>query len=130
MPFDIALSELAVVAIIALVVLGPEKLPVAMRTVGRWIGKAKHTFSTVKNEINRELQIEELRSQIQQQQEQMEKLAQDGQQSIDDFARTTQQQIEDTQEEFRREMEEQQNSILPPTSDKPNDDVETSKHHD
>lgn len=115
MPFDIGFLELCLVAIIALLILGPERLPVAARTVGTWIGKAKHAFSSVKDEINRELQIEELRKQIKEQQEQVEQLVNSGQESVDDFARTTQAQIEETREAFQKEMEQQ--TIHPQSTD-------------
>ncbi|WMS86438.1 Sec-independent protein translocase protein TatB [Pleionea litopenaei] len=72
MPFDIGFLELCLVTIVGLVVLGPERLPVAARAIGRWIGKARRAFSSFKQEIDRELQIDELRQQIKQQQQQMD----------------------------------------------------------
>jgi len=102
MPFDIGFFELCVVAIVALLVLGPERLPVAAKTLGRWIGKARKAFSSVKDEINRELQIEELREQIRQQQETVNELI--GKKELDDLARETQKQIDETREQFNKEM--------------------------
>ncbi len=59
--FDIAFSEMLVIAVIALVVIGPEKLPKVARTVGHLLGKAQRYVSDVKSEINREMEIDELR---------------------------------------------------------------------
>ena len=58
--FDIAFSELVVIAIIALIVIGPEKLPKVARTVGLLLGRMQRYINTVKTDINRELQFEEL----------------------------------------------------------------------
>jgi sec-independent protein translocase protein TatB len=59
--FDIAFSEMLIIAVIALLVIGPEKLPKVARTVGHLLGKAQRYVSDVKSEINREMEIEELR---------------------------------------------------------------------
>jgi sec-independent protein translocase protein TatB len=58
--FDIGFSELVLVAIVALVVLGPERLPKAARVAGMWVGRARRTLVSVKQEIDRELRAEEL----------------------------------------------------------------------
>ncbi len=62
--FDSSFSELVVVCVIALVVLGPERLPGAMRTLGLWIGRLSRTFSTLKSEIEREIGMDEIRRQL------------------------------------------------------------------
>ncbi|MGB1239383.1 MAG: Sec-independent protein translocase protein TatB [Pseudomonadales bacterium] len=58
---DIGFTELLLIAIVALVVLGPEKLPVAVRTLGLWIGKAKRTISGIQSEISEELRLDEMK---------------------------------------------------------------------
>lgn len=58
--FDVAFSELIVIAVIALVVIGPEKLPRVARTVGTIAGRLQRYVSTFKAEIEREMQMEEL----------------------------------------------------------------------
>ena len=63
MPFDIGFLELLVIFVIALVVLGPERMPKAMETLGRWIGKAKRSVTQFNQQVNRELEIEELKKQ-------------------------------------------------------------------
>ena len=58
--FDIAFSELLVIAIVALLVIGPEKLPKVARTVGALTGRMQRYVAQVKDEINREARFEEL----------------------------------------------------------------------
>jgi sec-independent protein translocase protein TatB len=59
--FDIGFSEMMVIAIIALVVIGPEKLPKMARTIGILAGRLQRYVSDVKADINREIEIDELR---------------------------------------------------------------------
>jgi sec-independent protein translocase protein TatB len=58
--FEIGIWELVLIMVIALIVLGPERLPEVARTVGRWVGKARGMVRSVKAEIDRELAAEEL----------------------------------------------------------------------
>ncbi|HTN48625.1 MAG TPA: Sec-independent protein translocase protein TatB [Burkholderiaceae bacterium] len=59
--FDFSFGELAVIGAVALVVLGPERLPKVARTVGEWAGKAQRYVSQVKADINREMEVAELK---------------------------------------------------------------------
>ena len=59
--FDVGFSEMIVVAIIALIVLGPEKLPKVARTVGHLLGRMQRYVNDVKADINREVELDELR---------------------------------------------------------------------
>lgn len=62
--FDIGFQELLLVAIVALLVLGPERLPGALRTLGLWMGRMRRSFNAVKNEIEREIGMDEIRRQL------------------------------------------------------------------
>jgi sec-independent protein translocase protein TatB len=53
--FGISFSELLLVGLVALLVLGPERLPGAARTAGLWIGRLKRSFNTIKAEVEREI---------------------------------------------------------------------------
>lgn len=59
--FDIGFAELLIIAVVALLVLGPEKLPTAVRTLGLWVGKFRRTVSGIQAEISEELRLDELR---------------------------------------------------------------------
>ncbi len=59
--FDVGFWELAVIAVVALMVLGPERLPRAARTAGLWISKARRTVTAMKADIERELDMEEMK---------------------------------------------------------------------
>lgn len=59
--FDIGISEIGVIAVIALVVIGPERLPKVARTVGTLLGRAQRYVNDVKAEVNREMELEELK---------------------------------------------------------------------
>ncbi|MBL8504954.1 MAG: twin-arginine translocase subunit TatB [Methylobacillus glycogenes] len=58
--FDIAFSELVVIGVVALIVIGPEKLPKVARTVGLLLGRVQRYVNGVKSDISRELRFEEL----------------------------------------------------------------------
>ena len=59
--FDIGFSELLVIGVVALVVIGPEKLPRMARTLGHLAGRLQRYVADVKADINREIELEELR---------------------------------------------------------------------
>jgi len=55
--FEIGFSELLLVGVVALLVLGPERLPVAMRTVGRGLGQARQAMNTLRAQAEREIDM-------------------------------------------------------------------------
>ena len=59
--FDVGISEIMVIAVVALIVLGPEKLPKTARTLGHLFGRLQRYVSDVKADINRELALDELK---------------------------------------------------------------------
>lgn len=59
--FDISFTELIVIAVVALVVIGPERLPKVARTAGHLLGRLQRYVSDVKSDIQREMQLEELK---------------------------------------------------------------------
>jgi sec-independent protein translocase protein TatB len=69
--FDVGFSELVLVGVIALVVLGPERLPRAARTAGLWLGRARAMAQRFTAEIDRELKAEELRQSLREQTRQL-----------------------------------------------------------
>lgn len=59
--FDFSIGELGVIGVVALVVLGPERMPKVARAVGEWIGKAQRYVNEVKSDINREIELADLK---------------------------------------------------------------------
>ncbi|MCI0994338.1 Sec-independent protein translocase subunit TatB [Pseudomonas corrugata] len=62
--FGISFTELLLVGLVALLVLGPERLPGAARTAGLWIGRLKRSFNAIKQEVEREIGADEIRRQL------------------------------------------------------------------
>ena len=85
--FDIGFSELIVIAIVALVVIGPERLPRVARTAGHLLGRMQRYVNEVKADIDREMQIDELKKL----QAQMQESARSFENSINAEARALQQ---------------------------------------
>ncbi|NEV62740.1 Sec-independent protein translocase protein TatB [Thiorhodococcus minor] len=65
--FDVGFQELLLIGVVALIVVGPERLPKLARVAGMWIGRARRTLSSVKQEIDRELKTEELKEVLERQ---------------------------------------------------------------
>ena len=88
--FDIGFFELVVVAVVALLVLGPERLPHAVRMAGAFMGKARRMMANVRDEFEREVQLSEMQQRIK---EQLEKSGlEDARKALEDTKRS----IEDT----------------------------------
>ena len=62
--FEVGFSEICMVGLVALLVIGPEKLPKVARMAGFWVAKSKRMLASVKQEINEEFQAEELRQSL------------------------------------------------------------------
>ena len=84
--FDIGFSELLVIGLVALIVIGPQKLPRVARTAGHLLGRLQRYVADVKADINREIELEELRKMrdsMHQAASEMQKAASDVQSSVD-----------------------------------------------
>ena|SRR5689334_19578654 len=84
--FDIGFSELLVIGIVALIVIGPQKLPRVARTAGHLLGRLQRYVADVKADINREIELEELRKMrdsMQQAASEMKQAASDMQSAVD-----------------------------------------------
>ncbi|HYM85200.1 MAG TPA: Sec-independent protein translocase protein TatB [Pseudoxanthomonas sp.] len=94
--FGISSGELFFIAIIALIVLGPERLPKATRLAGMWVRRARTQWHSVKDELERELAAEELKRSLQ-----------DAQSAL----RDTEQKIRDSGSEAQREFDKMRASL-------------------
>jgi len=79
---DLGLSKLAIIGVVALVVIGPEKLPKVARMAGTLYGRAQRYLHDVKSEVSREIELEELRNLQKNVQEQAQSIKADVEQSI------------------------------------------------
>jgi sec-independent protein translocase protein TatB len=73
---DIGFSEFTFIVIIAIIVLGPEKLPEALKTTGKFIGRIKRMWKDATADIRREIELEEMREEMKKYKEELEKLQQ------------------------------------------------------
>ena len=62
--FDIGFLELLIVALIALIVLGPERLPTAIKVTAIWVGRVRRSFQNIRTEIERELNVDDIRRDV------------------------------------------------------------------
>lgn len=117
--FDIGFSELLVIAVVALIVLGPERLPKAARFAGLWVRRARAQWYSVKDELERELASEELKRNLKDAQDALR----DTEQRIRDSARETKRQFEDVRQAVRDDAkalrEDVESAITPPALARP-----------
>lgn len=81
--FEAGFLEMLVVGIVALLVIGPERLPKVARTIGRWLGKARAFIANTRADIERELKADEMRAILQRQEEELRQLRDMVQQNTD-----------------------------------------------
>src|SRR5690606_5936120 len=62
--FDVSFAELALILVVGLVVLGPERLPGVIRTGSLWLAKIRRSFNEVRAEIEREVQLDEIKREL------------------------------------------------------------------
>jgi sec-independent protein translocase protein TatB len=62
--FDIGFPELVVVSVVALLVIGPKKLPETIRTISLWTGRIQRSFASIRREIESEVGADEIRQQL------------------------------------------------------------------
>ncbi|MCL7928508.1 Sec-independent protein translocase protein TatB [Halomonas llamarensis] len=83
---DIGFLELLIIAVVGLLVLGPERLPRAARTAGLWVGKIKRTVSGMQREISSQLEAEELRQKLNDQQKSLDDSLKKAKQDVESLA--------------------------------------------
>jgi sec-independent protein translocase protein TatB len=97
--FDIAFSEIVVIAVVALVVIGPERLPKVARTLGHMFGRLQRYVNEVKSDISREMELDELRklqSEVQTAARELESSVSQAAQSVDAGVRSIESQLNET----------------------------------
>ena len=92
--FDIGFSELLVIGVVALIVIGPEKLPRMARTVGHLAGRLQRYVADVKADINREIELDELR-----------KMRDSMQQAASNFESSVQSEVNKTESDLNKSVQ-------------------------
>jgi sec-independent protein translocase protein TatB len=92
--FDIGFTELMVIGVVALIVIGPEKLPRVARTVGHLAGRLQRYVADVKADINREIELDELR-----------KMRDSMQQAASNFETSVQSELSKTEAELNKSVQ-------------------------
>ncbi|CNI35940.1 Sec-independent protein translocase protein TatB [Yersinia massiliensis] len=110
--FDIGFSELLLVLVIGLVVLGPERLPVAVRTVSSWIRTLRSLAATVQNELAQELKVQEL-------QDSLKKAEQAGLQNLTPELKASMDELKEAAEALKRSYRSDIGSEAPHTIHNP-----------
>jgi sec-independent protein translocase protein TatB len=104
--FDIGFSEMIIIGVIALIVLGPEKLPRVARTVGHLLGRMQRYVNDVKADINREVELDELR-----------KLQKEMQNTAQSIEQTVKGEMSAVESEFRQIGDSTQKALSDPAAD-------------
>jgi len=92
--FDVGFSEIMVIAVVALIVIGPERLPKVARTLGHLFGRAQRYVNEVKTDIQREMELDELK-----------KLQTSVQDTVNSIENTVRQEVQETQDQLQIEAE-------------------------
>ena len=103
--FDIGFPELMLIAVVGLLVIGPERLPEALRTLGLWFGRMRRSFTAVKAEIEKEIGMDEVRRQLH------NEAVMDEMKRIESEVRST---VDDAQASLNEGIQAADNSIAPP----------------
>lgn len=105
--FDIGFFELTLIAVVALLVVGPERLPKLAKTSGMWLGKARQFVTSVKSDIEQELKAEELKKILDQQQASnpFHEIVEETQQQFQDIKKETEAVLSDTTKKVKQSQE-------------------------
>jgi sec-independent protein translocase protein TatB len=114
---NIGFTELLLLGIVALLVLGPEKLPGAIRTASLWIGRLKRSFNSIKTDIEREIGADEIRRQLRNEAI-MDKFKQTKAQ-VNDAVNTVKKQTDDIRKNLELESQAAAGLLKPTTAAKP-----------
>lgn len=122
--FDIGFGELLVIGVLGLLVLGPERLPVAVKTLGLWLGRFKRSYRQVRSEIEKEIGADEIRRQLHN--EDIMHSLQSSKEELENFTRHTQHELNNVEAKLKQSKAE----LLAEDPLKPLDTPATSQESD
>ena len=115
--FDIGFQELLLIGVLALLVMGPERLPGAIRTASLWLGRLRNSFQQIKNDIEREIGADEIKRQLHN--EALLKSLEHAKSELNDTAQSLKPDLQ--------HLEHEANSLLNPSHSTEN---KSNSHHD
>ena len=113
--FDVGFSEIVVIAVVALIVIGPERLPKVARTLGHMFGRLQRYVNEVKADINREMELDELRKL----QAEVHSAARDIEQSVTSAAHEVETGVRSVEAQLNDAATVKETKTPPPTTPKP-----------
>ncbi|WP_428604106.1 Sec-independent protein translocase protein TatB [Sedimenticola sp.] len=111
--FDIGFWELAIVGLVALLVVGPERLPKLAYTAGKWLGKGRKMIQQVKNEIDKEIKAEELKQILEEQKKEispLEEIVEETSETLRDFTQEANKSVREMEQTAASEDDSQERS--------------------
>ncbi len=99
--FDVGFWEIIIIVLVALLVVGPERLPGLAREIGRWVGKTRRFVHSVRSDFEQELQTDELRNMLKSQDREIRQLKS----MMDETETSLREDIEDTERHLREDIE-------------------------
>ena len=109
--FDVGFSEIVLIGVVALIVIGPERLPKAARTMGLLFGRLQRYVGDVKADISREMELDELRKL----QKQVQGAAQEFKTSVESAAQDVHQGVRSVEDQLNATASEASASVTPAT---------------
>ncbi len=101
--FDIGFWEIMIIGLVALLVVGPARLPKLAYTAGKWMGKGRSMINAVRSEIDKEIKAEELKEALEKQKKSLnplEEIVGDTKQTMNEFAGQTNKSMQEAQEDL------------------------------
>ncbi len=119
--FDIGFWEMALIGVVALLVIGPERLPGLARTAGIWLGKGRRFVSSVKADVEREIRADELKRVMKEQAESS---------GLHEIVEETRSSVKETREELDATRNEVEGGSPPESETSPQDETPDSSDSD
>jgi|SaaInl7_135m_RNA_FD_contig_31_2438388_length_782_multi_9_in_0_out_0_2 sec-independent protein translocase protein TatB len=120
--FDIGFWELMIIGLVALLVVGPERLPKLAYTAGKWLGKGRSMVTSIKHEIDREMKADELKRIVEEQKkliDPLESAIEETESSMNEFKEQTTVGLDDAKADDQESEGEPEESLDPDLSESP-----------
>ena len=115
---DVGFQEVFLIAVVGLLVLGPKRLPEALRTMGLWMGRLRRSFNAVKGEIEREIGMDDIRRQLHNEavMEEMKRIEQNVRDGVDGARNTIHGGVTDADPEPEEPISRKETNKMPTTA--------------